>query len=98
MKAIAPESRILPQFKRNANLARPTPHGKPHRHLSAGTSDLFVAEEARVTAEIMGNETDLIQDVGVAGLHRLLSQQERLAGNPRRHRMRWVGRRVAPAS
>jgi len=42
-----------------------TPHGKGRiAILSAGTSDLFVAEEARVTAEIMGNETDLIQDVG----------------------------------
>jgi NCAIR mutase (PurE)-related protein len=44
----------------------------------AGTSDLPVAEEARVTAELMGNEVDLIADVGVAGLHRLLAQHERL--------------------
>ncbi len=47
--------------------------------LCAGTSDLPVAEEARVTAEIMGNRVDLIADVGVAGLHRLLAHRERLA-------------------
>ncbi len=44
----------------------------------AGTSDLFVAEEARVTAEVMGNEVDAIADVGVAGIHRLLHNRERL--------------------
>jgi NCAIR mutase (PurE)-related protein len=46
--------------------------------LAAGTSDLPVAEEAGVTAEIMGNEVDRIYDVGVAGLHRLLSRLERI--------------------
>ena len=44
----------------------------------AGTSDLPVMEEARLTAEVMGNEVDSIADVGVAGLHRLLAQQEKL--------------------
>jgi NCAIR mutase (PurE)-related protein len=44
----------------------------------AGTSDLPVAEEARVTAELMGNAVELIADVGVAGLHRLLAQRSRL--------------------
>src|ERR1700761_817281 len=44
----------------------------------AGTSDLPVAEEARVTAELMGNSVELIVDVGVAGLHRLLAQRARL--------------------
>jgi pyridinium-3,5-biscarboxylic acid mononucleotide synthase len=38
----------------------------------AGTSDLPVAEEAAVTAEVMGNTVARVQDVGVAGLHRLL--------------------------
>jgi NCAIR mutase (PurE)-related protein len=37
-----------------------------------------VAEEARVTAEVMGNEVDAIHDVGVAGIHRLMSNRERL--------------------
>ena len=44
----------------------------------AGTSDIPVAEEARVTAEVMCNEVDTIYDVGVAGIHRLLSNRERL--------------------
>jgi NCAIR mutase (PurE)-related protein len=44
----------------------------------AGTSDLQVAEEAAVTAEVMGNTVDRLYDVGVAGLHRLLSAQPRL--------------------
>lgn len=46
--------------------------------LSAGTSDLAVAEEAAVTADIMGNRVERIYDVGVAGLHRLLGQMEAL--------------------
>lgn len=45
----------------------------------AGTSDLSVAEEAAVTAEVMGNEVERSYDVGVAGLHRLLSVRDRLA-------------------
>ena len=44
----------------------------------AGTSDLPVAEEAAVTAEIMGNHADRISDVGVAGVHRLFGQLERI--------------------
>src|SRR5499433_1421295 len=40
--------------------------------ISAGTSDIPVAEEAVVTAEIMGNEVEALYDVGVAGIHRLL--------------------------
>ena len=46
--------------------------------ICAGTADLPVAEEARVTAEVMGNEVDSIYDVGVAGIHRLLSNIDRL--------------------
>ena len=45
---------------------------------AAGTSDLPVAEEAAVSAEMMGNTVERIYDVGVAGLHRLLSQTGRL--------------------
>jgi NCAIR mutase (PurE)-related protein len=45
----------------------------------AGTSDLPVAEEAAVTAEVMGNVVDRLSDVGVAGIHRLLHEQPRLA-------------------
>jgi len=43
--------------------------------VSAGTSDIPVAEEARVTAEVMGSHVQTLYDVGVAGLHRLLNQQ-----------------------
>lgn len=42
--------------------------------LTAGTSDMPVAEEAAVTAKIMGNEVKCIYDVGVAGIHRLFAQ------------------------
>ncbi len=44
----------------------------------AGTSDIPVAEEARVTAEVMGNEVEAIHDIGVAGIHRLMTNRERL--------------------
>jgi pyridinium-3,5-biscarboxylic acid mononucleotide synthase len=44
--------------------------------ISAGTSDIPVAEEAAVTAEVMGNDITRLFDVGVAGLHRLLSHSE----------------------
>ena len=46
--------------------------------ICAGTSDLPVAEEAAVTAEIMGNKVERIVDAGVAGLHRILSRLETL--------------------
>ena len=45
---------------------------------AAGTSDLPVAEEAARTAELMGNEVGRLYDVGVAGLHRVLSERARL--------------------
>lgn len=44
----------------------------------AGTSDLPVAEEAALTAELLGNDVDRLTDVGVAGVHRLLAKKERL--------------------
>lgn len=44
----------------------------------AGTSDLPVAEEAAITARIMGSSVALLSDVGVAGVHRILAQQELL--------------------
>lgn len=46
--------------------------------LCAGTSDIPVAEEAVVTAEIMGNTVERIYDVGVAGLHRLLRKLDQI--------------------
>jgi NCAIR mutase (PurE)-related protein len=56
-----------------------TVHGKGKIVIvCAGTSDLFVAEEALITAEVMGNEVESIYDIGVAGIHRLMSNRERL--------------------
>jgi len=46
--------------------------------VSAGTSDIPVAEEALVTAELMGNQVEHFYDVGVAGIHRLLANREAL--------------------
>lgn len=45
---------------------------------TGGTSDLPVAEEAAVTAELLGNKVERVYDVGVAGLHRLLAHKEKL--------------------
>jgi len=46
--------------------------------VSAGTSDIPVAEEAIVTAEIMGNHVEHVYDVGVAGIHRLMNQKDKI--------------------
>jgi NCAIR mutase (PurE)-related protein len=57
----------------------PVPPGKGTiAVVCAGTSDLPVAEEAFYTAELMGNTVELIADVGVAGIHRLLAQKDSL--------------------
>ena len=50
--------------------------------ITAGTSDIPVAEEAKVTAEVMGSRVETLYDVGVSGIHRLLERQSRL--------MHWV--------
>lgn len=60
-------------------------HGKPARGrpgvvvLTAGTTDIGVAEEAAITAEVLGERVQRIYDVGVAGLHRLLAHRRALA-------------------
>ena len=63
-------------------IARPSANMPPGRGTilvaAAGTSDLPVAEEARVAAATLGNNVDALYDVGVAGLHRLLAERERL--------------------
>jgi NCAIR mutase (PurE)-related protein len=58
--------------------ATPEPRGGTVAIVTAGTSDMPVAEEARVCAEALGTRVDVIVDVGVAGLHRLLAVQDRL--------------------
>lgn len=49
-------------------------HDAPILIVTAGTSDLPVAEEAKVTAQLLGHQVNIISDVGVAGIHRLFSQ------------------------
>lgn len=56
----------------------PEPTGGPVLVLAAGTSDLPVAREAMLTARHLGRQSDLVVDVGVAGLHRVLAQLPRL--------------------
>ncbi len=55
-------------------------HGPGVLVVTAGTADIPVAEEAAVTADVMGSRVDRLYDVGVAGLHRLLDNQHRLQG------------------
>jgi NCAIR mutase (PurE)-related protein len=47
--------------------------------ISAGTSDIPIAEEAAVTADLMGNQVERIYDVGVAGIHRLLAHRQAIS-------------------
>ena len=46
--------------------------------ITAGTTDIPVGEEAAITAQFMGNRVETLYDVGVAGIHRLLSERSRL--------------------
>lgn len=76
---------VVPDARYN-DLARvivyePTPLPKREGQIlvvTAGTADLPVAEEAAITAEVMGNRVDRLFDVGVAGLHRLLAHIDRI--------------------
>ena len=56
----------------------PEPTGDKVLVVCAGTSDLPVAREALLTSRYLGRETDLVVDVGVAGLHRILNRREQL--------------------
>ena len=58
---------------------RPRPRGRV-LVVCAGTADLPVAEEAAVTAETLGSRVEVVADVGVAGLHRLLAHRAKLRG------------------
>ena len=67
------------ELARAITLARDVPRGGGTVAVtSAGTSDIPVAEEAAVTAELMGNDVERLYDVGVAGIHRVLRERERL--------------------
>lgn len=69
-----PRSRVLTSFTHPVNV-----EGKGTiLVVTAGTTDIPVAEEAAVTAGFMGNRVETLYDVGVAGIHRLLSERKRL--------------------
>lgn len=77
--ALAPETEYFPASGVVRVWRDHTIHGKGKIvAVCAGTSDLPVLEEAQLTAEVMGNQVDAICDVGVAGIHRLLFQRDRL--------------------
>lgn len=74
-----PEAEYLPLSSAIRFWRDRTVHGKGTiAVVCAGTSDIPVAEEAQVTAELMGNRVDAIHDIGVAGIHRLMHNRERL--------------------
>jgi pyridinium-3,5-biscarboxylic acid mononucleotide synthase len=87
-RAEPPVARAICRLDRRARyhadariVAIASPSQKRRGHVlvvTAGTADVPVAEEARVTAEVMGSHVERLYDVGVAGLHRLLVQKERL--------------------
>jgi len=78
VRARVPEARYH-DVARAITLPRDVPRGAGTVAIAtAGTSDLPVAEEAAVTAELMGNDVDRLYDVGVAGIHRVLRERARL--------------------
>jgi pyridinium-3,5-biscarboxylic acid mononucleotide synthase len=78
VQAVVPDA-TYHELARAITVSRPVPKGLGTIVIaSAGTSDLPVAEEAAVTAELMGNDVDRVYDIGVAGLHRMLSARDRL--------------------
>ena len=79
VRAIAPDATYHAEARAITRAAGDVMPGKGTILIAcAGTSDLPVAEEAAVTAELMGNAVDRLNDVGVAGIHRLLRERDRL--------------------
>lgn len=79
VQAAVPET----EYHELARIITYEPNPLPRREgiivvITAGTSDVPVAEEAAITAEVMGNQVDRLYDVGVAGLHRLLAHIDRI--------------------
>jgi NCAIR mutase (PurE)-related protein len=71
---------VYHEAARALTVKRDMPRGKGTILIAtAGTSDVPIAEEAAVTADLMGNDIDRVYDVGVAGIHRVLSARARLA-------------------
>ena len=82
---LAPEDRSAFVYSELAELARvgepPEPDGVGYVAVcAAGTSDLYCAEEAALTAEMLGSRVKRLYDVGVAGLHRLLAHVDDIQG------------------
>lgn len=78
--AISPTAEYHQQAR--AITLRQSANAEPQGHIAvlcAGTSDLYAAEEAAVTAELFGTRVTRVYDVGVAGIHRLLAQRDSLA-------------------
>jgi NCAIR mutase (PurE)-related protein len=74
-----PHARIILIDKTEAEERVPAPEDEPYvLVVSAGTSDMPVAEEAAVTLEVLGSRVERLYDVGVAGMHRLLDRRDKL--------------------
>jgi NCAIR mutase (PurE)-related protein len=80
IKKAFPKSKFYPLSKVLTNLTHPIKSGGKGVILviTAGTTDIPVAEEAAITAQFMGNRVETLYDVGVAGIHRLLSERKKL--------------------
>jgi hypothetical protein len=78
IRRLAPRARFYAEARVVAIPPRPWTRRGQILVISAGTADIPVAEEARVTAEVMGSKVERLYDVGVAGLHRLLGHTDRL--------------------
>jgi NCAIR mutase (PurE)-related protein len=80
LQKVFPKSRYYAQSKVFTYLTHPVESGGKGTILviTAGTTDIPVAEEAVITAQFMGNHVETLYDVGVAGIHRLLSERGRL--------------------
>lgn len=79
VKAVHPDAR----YEQSAGIILTGPQPQPRTEkkiavVSAGTSDMPIADEAAVTAEAMGNPVERLYDIGVAGIHRLLHNKETL--------------------
>lgn len=76
VQAVAPDARWHEEARIIAVARKPEPLEGEILVVTAGTSDVPVAEEAAVTAEFMGNRVTRVFDVGVAGIHRLLAHTD----------------------
>lgn len=79
VKEVLPDARYCEAARMIVRVNNPVPAVKKTiAVVTAGTADIPVAEEAAVTAEVLGNEVDRIYDVGVAGIHRLFAKLDRI--------------------